>query len=115
MFNILILHFQKVLRTLLHELEGGLELLDGHHLHPEELHAHQQTDDALRHVRSRLLRSEFFELGHEARAHRHKAGLGQCADYFGVQVGYYVDVAGIWASLRAKEKMFNVVICTFYL
>lgn len=103
MFNILILDFQKILCALLHKLEGGLKLFDGHHLHSEELHTHEQADDTLRNMWPRLLRPEFFELSHETRAHWHEAGLGQCTDHFGIQVGYYVNVASIWTRLRAKK------------
>ena len=42
-------------RSDLHELKGDLKLLDGHHLDPEELHAHEQGDDGLDGLRGRLL------------------------------------------------------------
>ena len=45
--DVLVLGLQKVGAALLHELEAHLELLDGHHLHAEELHAHEEGDDGL--------------------------------------------------------------------
>lgn len=39
----------------LHELKGSLKVLHGIHLDPEELHAHDETDDALNHEGALLL------------------------------------------------------------
>lgn len=42
----------------LHELKGGLEVLHRIHLDSEELHAHDETDDALNHKGTLLLLSQ---------------------------------------------------------
>lgn len=39
----------------LHELERSLKVLNGVHLDSEELHAHDEADDALHHMRTLLL------------------------------------------------------------
>lgn len=54
----------------LHELERSFKVLDGVHLHPEELHAHDESDDALHHVRTLFLQPQFLQLSDELLAHR---------------------------------------------
>ncbi len=43
--DILVLDVNKVLGALVQKLERGLEVLDGHHLDAEVLHAHEKLDD----------------------------------------------------------------------
>lgn len=54
----------------LHELEGGLKVLHGVHLDPEELHAHDETDDTLEDVGTLLLLPQLLQLCDELLPHR---------------------------------------------
>lgn len=49
----------------LHELKGSLKVLYGIHLDPEELHAHDETDDALDHEGTLLLLPQLLQLRDE--------------------------------------------------
>lgn len=65
---------EDLLPTHLHELEGGLEVLHGVHLDPEELHAHDEADDALDHVGALLLLPQLLQLRDELLTHRLEPG-----------------------------------------
>lgn len=53
----------------LHELKGRLKVLHGIHFDPEELHAHDETDDALDHVGTLLFVPELFQFCDELLPH----------------------------------------------
>lgn len=54
----------------LHELERSLKVLNGIHFDSEELHAHDEADDALHHMRTLLLQPQFLQLCDELLTHR---------------------------------------------
>lgn len=60
--------------THLHELERGLKVLHGIHLDPEELHAHDEADYALAHVRTHVLLPQLLQLRDELLPHRLEPG-----------------------------------------
>lgn len=53
----------------LHELERSLKVLNGVHFDSEELHAHDEADDALHHMRTLLLQPQFLQLCDELLTH----------------------------------------------
>lgn len=53
----------------LHELKGSLKVLHGIHLDPEELHAHDETDDALDHEGTLLLLPQLLQFCDEFLPH----------------------------------------------
>ena len=58
----------------LHELKGGLKVFHGVHLDSEELHAHDEADDALEHVGTLLLLPQLLQLRDELLPHRLEPG-----------------------------------------
>lgn len=80
---------EDLLPTHLHELEGGLEVLHGVHLDPEELHAHDEADDALDHVGALLLLPQLLQLRDELLTHRLEPGATNT---------HYTDLASHSAS-----------------
>ena len=54
MFDVFVLDLQEELRAFLHELEGVFKVFERHHLHAEELHAHEKRYDGLSCVSRRL-------------------------------------------------------------
>jgi len=53
----------------LHELERSLKILHRIHFDPEELHAHDEADDAVDHVGTLLLQPELLQLCDELLPH----------------------------------------------
>ena len=60
--------------TYLQELEGGLEVLDGVHLDPEELDSHDEANGALDHVGALLLLPQLLQLTQEPLLHCREPG-----------------------------------------
>lgn len=53
----------------LHELKRSLKVLHGIHFNPKELHAHDETDDALDYVRTLLFLPELLQFSDEFLPH----------------------------------------------
>ena len=60
--NVFVLHLEEVGSTLLHELKGNLKLFDRNHLHPEELHPHEERYDGLNGLGCGLFAPQLSEL-----------------------------------------------------
>ena len=101
--DVFVLDLHEVGGALPQELEAVLKVLEGHHLHPEELHPHEQGDHALSVVRGGLAVAEVAELGEEAALHGEEAGLGEYAEDLGVEVGHHVHVGRVRAEEGAAK------------
>ena len=98
---VLVAHLEEVGRALLHKLKAVLKLLDGHHLHAEELHSHQQGDDGLSGLGRGFFAAQLAQFTRESLAHGLKPRRGENAQHLGIEVGNGVDGGGVGAERLA--------------
>ena len=105
MLYIFVLDLQKELCALLHELEGVFKVFERHHLHAEELHAHEKRYDGLRCVRRRLAHSIRRMGPYWIRKFVIKTIIWQDSILHWHSSEYYLNLALNWINVRYRKEL----------